>query len=91
MDATAKPMFDCFNLQPDLTPYTAADNQIPLNEMNPPLTSLKGTALHYAQKSMEPQFDGIDQGDDDLFNHILWFTMKGMENYPKKFSGKEED
>jgi YVTN family beta-propeller protein len=91
MDATALPMFDCFTLQPDLTPYTALDNLIPLNEMNPPLISLKGNALHFALKSMEPQFDGIDQGDDDLFNRILWFTMKGKERYPKRFSGKEED
>jgi YVTN family beta-propeller protein len=91
MDATAKPMFDCFTRESDLTPYTALDNLIPLNEMNPPLTSLNGNALHYALKSMEPQFDGIDNGDDDLFNRILWFSMKGDKKYPKRFSGKEED
>lgn len=91
MDATAHPMFDCFAQQADLTPYKALDNLIPLDEMNPKMSSLKGTALHYAQKSMEPQFDGIDSGDDDLFNRILWFAMKGKEKYPKKFSGKDND
>lgn len=40
---------------------------------------------------MEPQFDGIDSGDDDLINRILWFAMKGKEKYPKKFSGKNTD
>ena len=91
MDATAKPMFDCFTLQQDLTPYKALDNLIPLNEMNPQLTSIKGTALHFAQKSLEPQFDGIDSGDDDLFNRILWFAMKGKERFPKKYSEDADD
>jgi YVTN family beta-propeller protein len=91
MDATAKPMFDCFTNQSDLTSYKTLKNRIPLDEMNPPLTALKGAALHFAEKSMEPQFDGIDSGDDDLFNRILWFAMKGKEKYPKRFSGKEED
>jgi YVTN family beta-propeller protein len=91
MDATASPMFDCFTAKPDMTPYIALENLIPLNEMNPPLSSLNGMALHYAKKNMEPQFDGIDSGEDDLFNRILWFAMKGKEKYPRKFSGKEED
>jgi len=91
MDATAMPMFDCFSNQVDLTPYEALPNQIPLDEMNPKLSSLKGAALHYAQKSMEQQFDGIDSGDDDLFNRILWFATKGNEKYPKRFSGKDLD
>ncbi|MFA5974150.1 MAG: bifunctional YncE family protein/alkaline phosphatase family protein [Lentimicrobiaceae bacterium] len=89
MDATAMPMFDCFVQQADHTPYKALDNQIPLDEMNPQLSGLKGADLHYAQRSMEPQFDGIDSGDDDLFNRILWFAMKGKEKYPQRFSGKD--
>ena len=91
MDATAMPMFDCFSQKADLTPYKALDNQIPLDEMNPKMSGLKGQALYYAQKSMEPQFDGIDTGDDDLFNRILWFSMKGKEKYPKRYSGKDVD
>ena len=90
-DAVAMPMFDCFSSIPDFSPYQALPNQIPLNEMNKSLAELKGAALHFARKSMEPQFDFIDQGDDDLFNRIIWFAMKGKEKYPKKYSGKEED
>jgi len=91
MDATAKPMFDCFTNQANLTPYKALSNQIPLDEMNPPLSALKGVALNFAKKSMEPQFDGIDSGNDDLFNQILWYAMKGTEKFPKRFIGKDED
>jgi hypothetical protein len=83
MDATAMPMFDCFSTKADLTPYQALKNEIPLDEMNPELGALKGKALHYAKKSMEPQFDGIDDGNEDLFNRILWFAAKGKEKYPR--------
>ena len=83
MDATAMPMFDCFTSKPDFTSYTALKNQIPLDDMNPELKSLQGMALHYAKKSMEPQFDGIDDGDEDLFNRILWFAAKGNAKYPR--------
>jgi YVTN family beta-propeller protein len=91
MDATASPMFDCFTQSADFKPYIATKNLIPLNEMNPPLSALNDKSLHFAEKSMEPQFDGIDSGDDDLFNRILWFAMKGKEKYPKKLAGKDED
>ncbi len=89
-DATAMPMFNCFSSTPDFSPFYSVPNEIPLNEMNKSLAELKGAALYYARKSMEPQFDHIDQGDDDLFNRIIWFAMKGNELYPKKYSGKEE-
>ncbi len=90
-DATAMPMFDCFTHTPDYSPFLSLPNQIPLNEMNKSLAELKGAALHYARRSLEPQFDHIDQGNDDLFNRIIWFAMKGKELYPKKYSGKDAD
>ena len=91
MDATAMPMFDCFVNEANLSPYKALKNQIPLNEMNRSLSALKGSDLHFAQKSMEPQFDGIDSGNDELFNRILWYAMKGKDKYPKRFIEKDED
>lgn len=90
-DAIADPMVACFNETPDLTPYQAVPNQVPLDEMNPPLTALQGKALHYALKSLEPQFDGIDKGDDDLFNRILWFAAKGNKPYPLIYAGDDDD
>ncbi len=83
MDASALPMFDCFSGTRDLSPYDAVTNQIPLDDMNKEYSELSGKARRYAKKSMEPQFDHIDGGDDDLMNHILWFaTMKGKP-YPE--------
>ena len=86
-DAIANPMTDCFTNDPDITPYKAIPNNIPIDEMNPPLTSLTGKALHFAKKSMLPEFDGVDSGNDDLLNRILWFAAKGNTPYPAKFAG----
>ena len=90
-DAIAPPMTDCFTDSPDLTPYVAVSNQIALDEMNPPLSGLNGRALHYAVKSMEPQYAHIDSGDDDLLNRIIWFSAKGHIPYPAKFAGEDDD
>jgi YVTN family beta-propeller protein len=85
-DAIANPMTDCFRGEPDKTPYNAIPNKIPIDEMNPPLTSLTGKALHYARESMLPEFEGVDSGNDDVLNRILWFAAKGNIPYPAKFA-----
>jgi len=90
-DAIADPMISCFNNTPDLTPYQAVPNEIPLDEMNAPLSALEGKALHFALKSLEPQFDGIDTGDDDLLNRILWYAEKGNNPYPVQYAGTDDD
>jgi len=90
-DAIANPMTDCFTMEKNLTPYEVRPNIIPLDEMNPPLSSLNGKALNFARKSLLPEFDGVDSGNDDLLNRILWFSTKGSTPYPVKFAGKEID
>ncbi|MCF6332707.1 MAG: hypothetical protein L3J11_05425 [Draconibacterium sp.] len=91
MDATAMPMFDCFSDVPNYKPFNSVLNETPLDEMNKDLSQLKGTALHFAKKSMEPQFDKIDAGDDALFNRILWNATNKNKPYPVKYSGKDDD
>jgi len=90
-DAIANPMANCFGSTPDRTPYKAIPNKIPIDEMNPQLISLKGNALYFAEKSMLPEFDGVDAGNDDLLNRILWFAAKGDIPYPAKFAGAVTD
>ncbi|MBK7134456.1 MAG: hypothetical protein IPH69_17025 [Bacteroidales bacterium] len=90
-DAIANPMTDCFSTKPDLTPYAAVKNNIPLDEMNPGLTALSGKALHYAKKSLLPVFDKIDSGEDDLLNRIIWHSAKGNIPYPVKFAGSGDE
>ena len=77
-----------------MAPYVAVPNKIPIDEMNPPLISLTGKALHFAKESMRPEFKGVDSGNDDLLNRILWYAAKGNTPYPAKFAaakGGEED
>ncbi|TAL59132.1 MAG: phosphoesterase [Bacteroidetes bacterium] len=92
-DAIANPMTNCFGKTADKTPYQALPNNIPIDELNPKLISLRGKSLHFAKKSMLPEFDGVDTGNDDLLNRILWFDGKGNIPYPSKFAGlaKNED
>jgi hypothetical protein len=90
-DAIANPMTNCFGNIPDLTPYKAIPNNIPIDEMNPQVISLKGDALYYAKQSLLPEFDGVDTGNDDLLNRILWFAAKGTASYPAKYAGAEKD
>jgi YVTN family beta-propeller protein len=82
MDATALPMFDCFTNKPDTSGYTYLPNRIPLNEMNHSMSQLKGRARRYARMSLENKEDEIDEGDDDVFNRILWWATKGSRHYP---------
>src|SRR5438094_2021654 len=42
LDLSATPMRNCFQSQPDLTPYTCLPNRVALTEMNPPLKALTG-------------------------------------------------
>ncbi len=87
IDATALPMFDCFSKKPDAYSYTHLPNRIQLDELNQPLSKLKGAALYYAKVSMLPAYNHIDGGNDDLLNRMLWFSAKGKRNYP----GKKDD
>jgi YVTN family beta-propeller protein len=90
-DAIANTMADCFGNVMDKTPYTAVPSNVKLDEMNPQLISLNGRALHFAKKSMLPEFDGIDSGNDDLLNRILWYAEKGNIPYPAKYAGADKD
>ncbi|HBE39899.1 MAG TPA: hypothetical protein DDW27_01590 [Bacteroidales bacterium] len=83
LDMTAEPMTDCFTDKPDFTPYKALKNNIPLDQLNPALTSLSGDQLYWAQKSLEQDLDDVDRIDEDTFNRIIWHAVKGYNRpYP---------
>ena len=83
-DIAASPMVNCFKESPDFAPYSAKPNNIPLDEMNPPLRTLSGKQLYYASKSMELPLDEVDKADEDMLNRIIWHSVKGYDvPYPK--------
>jgi YVTN family beta-propeller protein len=86
LDLSATPMRRCFQATPDLTPYTAVPNRVPLDELNPELGKLKGKALEWAKKSLELDLDEADEADEDTLNRILWHAVRGYETpYPERF------
>lgn len=92
LDLTAEAMFDCFTGKPDFTPYRALPSGIPLDQLNPPLTSLKGDQLFWAKKSLEQDLDEVDRIDEDTFNRIIWHAVKGYSRpYPAIYKISEED
>lgn len=78
-DLAAEPMFDCFTNTPDFSPYDSLQNNIPLDQLNPALSSLSGDALYWAQKSLEQDLEDYDRIDEDIFNRIIWHAVKGYE------------
>jgi YVTN family beta-propeller protein len=83
-DLVATPMTDCFIDKPDFTPYTAVPNQIPLDQMNPKLSSIKGKQLYWAKRSMDLPLEEVDKAKDDVLNKIIWYAVKGYDTpYPK--------
>jgi YVTN family beta-propeller protein len=89
LDLSATPIRGCFADAPDLTPYAAVPNKVPLDEMNPALGQLKGPALHWAKKSLEMDFDEEDEADEDTLNRILWHSVRGYDApYPERVVGK---
>jgi hypothetical protein len=79
LDLAAEPMADCFTDRKDTRPYTALPNNVPLDQMNPPLGALRGPARYWAEKSLELDLDDVDRADEDTFNRILWHAAKGYD------------
>ncbi|NPA35766.1 MAG: bifunctional YncE family protein/alkaline phosphatase family protein [Chlorobi bacterium] len=90
-DATADLMTDVFTKTPDTSEYKYEKNRIPLNEMNPEQTALKGQELFYAKQSARLAEKGIDAGEDELLNHIVWYSFRKEEDYPEAFAGNDDD
>ncbi len=86
IDATALPMFDCFTDKKQSTSYKLIANKVPLDEMNKSVSELNGKAKQFAAASMQPQYEHIDGGDDNLLNRIIWFSTMNGKPYPKKMA-----
>ncbi len=90
MDARSPIMYDCFTEKPNFRPYKALMNRIPLDELNPPRSALKGAALKWADLSAKlPRHkpDLMNAQEADWFNRALWHSTKGARPYPAKWAG----
>ena len=83
LDNASEPMSDCFQEKPDFAPYQLIKSNISPEEINPPINSLSGKQLSWAIKSMEQDLDDYDRIDEDIFNRIIWHSVKGVDRpYP---------
>ena len=80
-DLLANPMYECFTSKPNYTPYTARPNNIPLNEMNPKISTLTGKQSYWAKRSMEIPLEDFDLDDSRILSRILWYSVKGYDSY----------
>jgi YVTN family beta-propeller protein len=78
-DSAAEPMYSLFTSRPDFTPYTALDNQIRLDEMNPALASLTGLQRELAEFSMTIDTSQPDSAPADMLNRAIWHSVKGFD------------
>jgi DNA-binding beta-propeller fold protein YncE len=84
LDASATAMASCFADRPDLTPYQAVKNNIPLDRVNPPLSAIEDAGRrHWAEVSLHLPLDEADEADEDTLNRILWHSRRGRDDtYP---------
>lgn len=82
IDAAALPLADCFTDVPRQTAFTSLPANIPLDQLNRPLSALRGRERRYALQSMHEVYDEVDGGEDDAMNRIIWYYAKGRKRYP---------
>jgi len=88
-DLAANPMLDVFQETPDLSAYTAKQNRVALDQMNPKEAELRGMKLRDAQLSKQMDFTEPDHVDEEALNRILWRATRGYRlPYPAKESAK---
>ncbi|HLV79268.1 MAG TPA: bifunctional YncE family protein/alkaline phosphatase family protein [Chthonomonadaceae bacterium] len=89
-DALTPPLTECFTDRPDLAPYTVTPNQVALDQMNPPVSALKGKARYWTERSLALDWSGPDRADPQVLNQVLWHTLHGMDT-PYQGTGKREE
>jgi hypothetical protein len=83
-DASATAMASCFTAEPDLAPYEAVPNNIPLDRLNPDLSQIGDPRQrHWAEASLALPLDDVDEADENTLNRILWHAVRGRDDtYP---------
>ena len=84
MDLAAGPMTDAFTNTPDLTPYTAKPNQIPLDEMTPASAKLTGAAKAWSDWAAKQDLKSEDLVNMAQLNRDIWYASNG---YTKPYPG----
>ncbi len=84
-DASATPMWECFQPHADLTPFVAQRANVPLDQMNPAPAAIADPVLRADAVASEGfDFEHVDRAPEDALNRVLWRAMRGAaEPYPE--------
>jgi hypothetical protein len=83
-DLAAAPMSNCFSDSFNPAPFKTLPNQVPLDEMNPALSALKGEARYWARQSLLLDFSSPDAADEEVLNRVIWHATRGYNTpYPQ--------
>jgi YVTN family beta-propeller protein len=74
-DEKATPMFGCFSVRPDFTPYNVQNELVPLDTMNPPSGALEAASARL-------DWSGIDRADPVEMSRILWQYRRPGQPFP---------
>ena len=81
-DRTATPMTACFSTKPDLRPYSAIPSNVPIDEMNPSTTALRGEAKRLALASQKLDWSDVDRADATIVTRAVWNSMRPNTPFP---------
>lgn len=84
-DRTATPMTACFAEKPDETPFTHIANRIPLDELNPPTTALRGESKRLALACAKLDWSDVDRADPKVVARAVWLAQRPGEPFPTKW------
>ena len=72
-DAAAQPMYDSFQADADLTPFTHLPAGVSLDERN-------GARAWGAADSAKMDFRAADAADEQRLNEIIWRSVRGPDH-----------
>jgi hypothetical protein len=91
-DRTATSMHACFTQERNDQPFTHLENRIPLDELNPPLTSLKGSAKQNALACLKLDWSDVDRANATVLARAVWAVDRPTTPFPKsKFHPAKDD
>ena len=90
-DRTAASMSACFTSKPNLAPYTHIANNIPLDEMNPAPSALRGEAKRLALACSRLDWSGIDRADPAVVARANWLSRKPGIPFPARLLTPDTD
>jgi YVTN family beta-propeller protein len=81
-DRSALPLRACFTSQPDLSPFSHRPTNIPLDQMNPPASALRGEPRRLAEACDSLDWTDVDRADAEVVARAVWRSCKPGTPFP---------